>query len=230
MNELKGLIFDFNGVLLWDTHLHDIAWKEYSRKLRGTELSDDEMVHKVHGRTNKDVLDYLTGENLEGKELQKHIDGKESMYREMCLERPGEFKIAPGAVAFLDYLKGSGKPFTIATSSEVGNVKFFFEHLSLADWFDFKKVAYDDGSFNSKPAPDLYLHGASKLGLQSNDCIVIEDSRSGIMSAYNAHVGKIIALGPTESHPKLASVEGVNQTIVDFNDLLDDKDGLWSLP
>lgn len=227
MSELKGLIFDFNGVLLWDTHLHDIAWKDYSLKLRGTELSDEEMIHKVHGRTNKDVLEYLVGRSIDGKELQEHIERKESTYRQMCLDNPTEFRLAPGAIEFLDYLKACGKQFTIATSSELGNVTFFFKHLDLGRWFDFDKVAYDDDEVASKPAPDLYLKGASKIGIDPTECIVIEDSRSGIMSAKNANIAKIIALGPLETHTDLSQIEGVDKVITDFNELLAAKETLW---
>jgi beta-phosphoglucomutase-like phosphatase (HAD superfamily) len=225
---LKGIVFDFNGVLLWDTHLHDIAWKEYSKKLRGTVLTDEEMVHKVHGRTNKDVLEYLTGKTVEGEELQSYVEGKESMYRQSCLESSDEFKLAPGAIEFLDYLKDSKKPINIATSSEIGNLEFFFQHLPLSNWFDFNRVAYDDGTIKGKPEPDLYLRGASNLGLEPAECIVVEDARSGIQSAYNAHVGKIIALGPKEKQHELSDVKGVNQIITDFNDLLNDKNKLWT--
>src|SRR3989344_7947200 len=110
MPELKGVIFDFNGVLFWDTHLHDIAWRDYSRTVRGKAFSDEEMVHSVHGRTNKDILEYLTGRTIEGEELLEHVNGKENTYRELCLERKDEFKLAPGARAFLDYLKEAQKP------------------------------------------------------------------------------------------------------------------------
>ncbi len=216
-----GFIFDFNGVLFCDTHLHDQAWKHYSKKLRGTELGDEEMVHNVHGRTNKDTLEYVTGSAVAGKKLAKHIDAKESIYRQLCLDNHQEFKLAPGAIELLDYLKQETIPFTIATSSEIGNLRFYYEHLDLAKWFDFATVVYDDGTIvHGKPAPDIYLKAAQKLRLQPADCVVIEDSRAGIQSAHSAGIGKIIAIGQQEKRGELAALPEVDETIVDFYELL----------
>lgn len=216
-----AFIFDFNGVLFWDTHFHDDAWRQYSKKLRGTELSEDEMIHKVHGRTNKDVLEYLTGKSLGDDELQEHTDTKESIYRQMCLDNKDQFVLSPGAIEFLDYLNEYSITHTIATSSELGNVQFFFQHLELDKWFDFGLVTYDDGTMNGKPAPDLYLRAAEKIGVSPTDSLVIEDSRSGVASAHNAGIGQIIALGPLESHKNLEKLEGVTMVISDFHELLD---------
>lgn len=220
LDRSHGILFDFNGVLFWDSHFHETAWKAYSKQIRGAELSSEEMLHHVHGRTNKDIFEYLLGIPVIGEELSRHIDGKEGTYRQICLNHPDEFKLAPGAIEYLDYLKSKNILRTIATASEISNLQFFFKHLDLGKWFDFNLVAYDDGTIRGKPAPDIYLKAAKNLNLNPVDCVVIEDSRSGIAAAYNAHVGKIIALGAKEKHIGLAELEGVNQTIVDFYELL----------
>lgn len=218
--ENYGILFDFNGVLFWDSHFHETAWKAYSKQIRGSELSGEEMSHQVYGRTNKDIFEYLLGKPVTGTELNQHIEGKESLYRHICLDHPGEFKLAPGAIEYLDYLKGAHTLRTIATASEIGNLQFFFKYLDLAKWFDFDLVAYDDGTIQGKPAPDIYLKAAANIGLHPADCTVIEDSQSGIAAARNAHVGKIIALGAKVKHAELAILDGVDQTIEDFYELL----------
>jgi HAD superfamily hydrolase (TIGR01509 family) len=215
-----AFVFDFNGVLFWDTHFHDSAWRQYSKELRGHELTDDEMLHEVHGKTNKDVLEYLAGQPLSDEEIKRRTDEKEGIYRQLCLDNPQEFKLAPGAVELLDYLKAHDWPRTIATSSELGNVQFFYQHLNLAEWFDFDLVAYDDGTLKGKPEPDIYLRAFEKLGLKGADCLVIEDSRSGIKSAHRAGAGMIIAIGRPEQQQSLSEIEGVDKTIIDFYQLL----------
>lgn len=222
MFDTAGFIFDFNGVLLWDTHFHDEAWRQYSQKLRGRELSKEEMIHKVHGRTNKDVMEYLTGAPIKEELLEEYIADKESIYKELCLENRKEFKLAPGAIKFLDYLQQKSTPMTIATSSELSNLRFFYKYLDLAKWFDFDLVAYDDGTVRGKPEPDLYLKAAANLNLRTADCAVVEDSRSGILAAHNAGIGRIIAIGPLPKHAELSELSGVSATIVDFFDLLKD--------
>ncbi|MFO0703198.1 MAG: HAD family phosphatase [Patescibacteria group bacterium] len=147
MNNIKGVIFDFNGVLWWDSDIVERSWAEYSKQLRGTPLSHDEYQTYVHGRPNGDTIEYLLNRKLTRSEIAKMAIDKESIYKKMCLEIGDNFKLSPGAVEFLDFLKSKKIPHTIATASEISNVKFFFEHLQLEKWFDFEKVVYDDGTF-----------------------------------------------------------------------------------
>lgn len=122
MIKYSGIIFDFNGVLLWDSPLHVQAWQATAMRLRGTELSDEEFSINVHGRTNAHILSYLTDRALCGKELLDLIQIKESMYRDLCLKNPEKFVLSPGAVALLDFIVAKDIQRTIATSSERTNL------------------------------------------------------------------------------------------------------------
>jgi len=217
----KAIIFDFNGVLFWDSHLHENAWAQYSKKIRGTALSSEEMVHHVHGRTNKDILEYLLGNAPTAEDLKTHTEGKESIYRQLCLAKPEEFRLAPGAVELLDYLKAKNISRTIATSSEIGNLTFFWENLGLENWFNKDTVAYDDGHMAGKPAPDIYLRAVKNMQLPASHCLVVEDSVSGIASAHNAGISEIVAIGSAGTHPTLAQTPGVTIVISDFFELLE---------
>lgn len=95
--KFTGIIFDFNGVLLWDSRLHVQAWQQSALKLRGYEFSDDEFSIHVHGRTNSHILNYLTGRALEGEELSELIQMKETVYRNLCLAQGKLFALSPGA-------------------------------------------------------------------------------------------------------------------------------------
>lgn len=212
----KGLIFDFNGVLWWDTELQELAWKEYSAKLRGTPFTDEEMSIHVHGRNNKYTLEMLTGKILTGDELEKLVQGKESTYRELCLQQGDNFRLSPGAVELLDWLTEKMIPHTIATASEATNVKFFFENLNLNKWFDFEKIVYDDGTLPGKPDPMIYMRAAENINLATEECVVVEDAKSGIAAAHNAKIGKIIGLGPETKHEMLMALPGVSEVIQDF--------------
>lgn len=216
----KAVIFDFNGVLLWDTELHEQAWKAYSEELRGYALTNEEMKTHVHGRPNSAIFEYLIGRKLNAEELEQHTQGKESAYRDLCLGLGSDFVLSPGAIQLLDFLKDQAIPHTIATASEITNLRFFFEHLHLDKWFRFEDVVYDDGTFPGKPAPDIYLKAAEKLGFSTKDCIVIEDSRSGMKAAHAADIGYIIALGPVASHTELKTLPGVNVAIAQLDEIL----------
>lgn len=215
---LQGVIFDFNGTLFWDTDKQEAAWRVFSKQLRGYPLSEEEMRYQIHGRPNKAALEYLTGCRLAEAVAGKLSQEKEHIYREMCRQDWANFKLAPGAIELLEYMQTNLIPFTIATASEITNVKFFFQELALDKWFVFESVVYDDGAMPGKPAPDIYIKAAAKLGLAPQDCIVVEDAVSGIEAAYRAEVGKVIAIGPAEHHAGFKKHTGVTEVITDFTD------------
>jgi HAD superfamily hydrolase (TIGR01509 family) len=211
--KFKGIIFDFNGVLLYDAHLHVQAWQQSAQALRGSELSDEELSVHIHGRNNSHILHYLTGRSLERSELDELTQAKESLYRRLCLAQGALFTLSPGAEELLGLLAAKNIPRTIATSSERTNLDFFITHLKLDRWFDVQRIVYDDGSFPGKPAPDMYLRAAGNLGLRPQECVVIEDAISGLRSAHAAGIGCIVALRSRSHHGTLEACEGVTIVI-----------------
>lgn len=213
----NGIIFDFNGTLFWDSELHMEAWREFSRRLRGTPFSDEEMLKYMFGRTNEDIIAYAIGKRPSPALVEKFAVEKEQVYRDMCKRHPEIFKLAPFAEEFLNYLKESNIPRTIATMSEKDNVDFYIKEFHLEKWFDVEKIVYSDGIIPGKPAPDIYLIAAKRLGLDPKDCIVVEDAISGINSAKSAGIGKVVAIASMEK-PEFYSELGVDLIITDFKD------------
>ncbi len=213
VTRFRGLVFDFNGVLWWDSPLQERSWRQFSAAMRGTPLSDEEMRVHVHGRTNRHTLEYLAGRALTDQELPRLVQQKEQIYRQLCLEQGQGFRLSPGAVELLDFLVRHSIPRTIATASERTNLDFFFKHLGLDAWFDIEQVVYDDDTRPGKPAPDVYLQAARNLGLEPAHCVVVEDSPSGLRAAHAAGIGYIIALGPASTHKQLACLAGVDLVI-----------------
>jgi beta-phosphoglucomutase-like phosphatase (HAD superfamily) len=218
--KLKGLIFDFNGVLFWDDQLQRDSWRAFAAKLRKQPLSDAEIDIHVHGRNGKYTLEYLLGYPIGTEESADFIEQKESIYRQMCLNLNGDFRLSPGAILLLDDLVKHKIPHNIATASGKKNVDFFIQHLNLGSWFETEKIMFDNGQILGKPAPDLYLGAAEKLDLSPVDCMVIEDSHSGIQAARAAGIGWVVALGPERTHPKLAKLSGVDQAIESLREIV----------
>ena len=216
----EGIIFDFNGVLWWDSHLHEYAWNRFSEIIRGRPLSAEEFTIHIHGRNNKDTLEYLIGSPLNKREIESLTQQKETIYRQLCLNQKSEFKLSPGSIELLNYLVKQNVPHTIATASEKSNLDFFVENLLLDKWFDLDKIVYDTGLLPGKPAPDIYLGAATRLGIDPSKCIVVEDSISGIEAAYAAGIGYIIALGPEDKHTSLIMHKGVNKVIENLGEIL----------
>ncbi len=217
---MKGIIFDFNGTLYWDSQLHYDAWREYSKILRGYEFTDAEMRDKMFGHTNEDIIEYAIGKKPDKKMVEKYGKEKEAVYRKRCLLKPENFKLAPGAIKLLDELKEQNIPRTIATMSEWDNVEFYIKEFQLEKWFDLDKIVYSDGTIPGKPAPDIFQIAAQKIGLTPKDCIVFEDAIAGIKSAHSAGIGKIIAvasLEPLDFYRKIPEIESIITNFDDFD-------------
>jgi beta-phosphoglucomutase-like phosphatase (HAD superfamily) len=219
MTIYKGLIFDFNGVLWWDNALHEEAWRDFSARLRGYPLTDLELAEHVHGRNNRYTMEYLSGRKLPKEEQQRLSDDKEGMYQQLCLALGDEFRLSPGAEPLLDFLVAEKIPRTIATASDKGNVDFFIEHLGLAHWFDLGKIIYDDGTITGKPAPDYYLLAAAAIDLPPEQCVVVEDSLSGMRSARAAGIGCIFAVVGDAGHALRAELPPGIEVIDDLSQL-----------
>jgi HAD superfamily hydrolase (TIGR01509 family) len=217
--KFEGIIFDFNGVLWWDTHLQEFAWKQFSEQIRGKPFSSEEITVHVHGRNNQHTLEYLTGNSVVGDDLECLTQQKEAIYKQLCLKQEAEFKLSPGTIELLNYLVAQSIPHTIATASGKTNLDFFVEHLRLRKWFDLTKIVYDDGSRPGKPAPDIYLEAANRLELKPMQCIVVEDSHSGIEAAYTAGIEHIVALGPADTHQRLSKLKGVNRVVESLEEI-----------
>lgn len=215
---MKGIIFDFNGTLYWDSQLHYDAWREFSKIIRGVEFTDEEMRDKMFGHTNEDIIEYAIGKKPSKEMVEKYGKEKESVYRKRCLLDKENFKLAPGAIEFLDYLKSENIPMTIATMSEWDNVEFYIKEFNLGKWFDLDKIVYSDGTIPGKPAPDIFMIAAEKIGLAPKDCIVVEDAIAGIKSAQGAGIGKIIAIASLEPIEFYESIEGIDGIIKNFHE------------
>ena len=214
----KGIIFDFNGTLFWDSAKHKQAWKDYAKKLCNRPFTNEEMIKFMFGRTNEQILEYILGKKPTPELVKKVEKEKEEIYRQMCFDDIENFHLAQGVENFLDFLKENNIPRTIATMSEKTNVDFYIENFNLAKWFDIDKIVYSDGKIPSKPAPDIYQIAAKNLELDPKDCIVVEDAVSGIESANRAGIGKIIAICSEESPELYKSIPAVSEIINNFDE------------
>ncbi len=214
--KIKGVIFDFNGTLFWDTKLHNTAWDLFLENHK-IKLSDHEKNETLHGKNNSDILNMLFNRTLTDGVNAKMSMEKELIYQSLCLST--EMHLAPGAISFLTFLKKNKIPYTIATASSRINVDFYFEHLDLASYFDRSKVIYNNGSIKSKPHPQLFQNAMDVLELAGSEVLIFEDSISGIRAAENALAGEIIIVNSTDDnysnwkYPVIKDFREVDQSI-----------------
>lgn len=189
---INGIIFDFNGTLFWDSKMHDKAWNEFAMKERGKGLTPEDLLLRVHGKINKDILSFVFDRELTAEEASRFSEEKEAMYREIVKSSKSKYRMAQGAEELLDQLLCLKIPFTIATSSEKSNVDFYYEYLDLKRWFDYEKIVYENGQMKPKPNPEIFLIAAQKIGVPIEECIILEDSYTGIKAGRSSGAEKVL--------------------------------------
>lgn len=226
MSRIRGIIFDFNGTLLWDTPFHNKAWNIFLKKYR-INLTDQEIRDNMHGRTNAEIFKYLFKKDLTLHEINTLADEKEAIYRHLIINN--EFELQPGVTKVFDFCLACSIPIAIATSSDQTNAEFYYERYGLKKWFPRRRFVYNDYTFKSKPEPDIFQKAAKQLFLEPEEIMVFEDSPAGIEAAERFGAGKIVIINSTSddcSQYDHLVLEDINDSIsiIDLNIVLPRED------
>jgi beta-phosphoglucomutase len=198
---LYAVIFDMDGVIIDSNPYHKISLRQFCEKY-GFHLSDQELINKIYGRTNKEWIANLFG-SLSAEELSHYGEEKESMFREVYKK---EVRALNGLPEFLERLKKKDIPIAIGTSAPRSNVDFVLSNTGLGDYF---KIILDESDvMHGKPNPEIYLKVADKLGYEPGHCIVFEDSLSGVESAKRAGA-KVVGVATTHTMEELSHTDFV---------------------
>ena len=200
---MTGLIFDMDGVIVDSNPVHREAWEVYNRRF-GIETTE-EMHQRMYGKRNDQIVrDFFQGD-LSDAEVFEHGAAKERLFREMFLPRL-DSHIVPGLREFLEQHRHV--PMAVASNAEPENIHFVLQASGLAPFF--RAVIDGHQVSRPKPAPDVFLKAAEALGIPPAECIVLEDSYTGVQAGLAAGM-KVVGLLTT--HPELP---GATLTIPDF--------------
>jgi kojibiose phosphorylase len=210
--EIRGAIFDLDGVLTDTAEYHYRAWQ----KLADEEglFFNREANEALRGVSRRDSLLKILGDRQVSEEKFQEMMERKNHYYISYTQDISPKDLLPGALSLLQDLRDKG--IRIALGSASKNAKPVIERLGIIDFFD--AIADGHSVEKSKPAPDLFLYAAQELGLESHHCVVFEDAGSGIEAALAAQMWAV-GLGPAErvgkAHLTLSSLAGLS-----WNDLL----------
>lgn len=194
-----------DGVIIDSNPVHRKAWVEYNRRY---DVETTEAMHQImYGKRNDAIIRDFLGHHLTDAEVHAHSDSKEALYRELM--RPGvEEALVPGLREFLE--RHRGVPMGVASNANGENVRFVLEEARLSPFFS---VAVNGGEVScGKPFPDIFLRVAELLGVSAGDCVVFEDSVTGVEAGLAAGMPVV---GLSTTHEELA---GVAILVRDFRD------------
>ena len=182
-----------DGVILDTEKLYTRFWKEAAQSLgypmtHEMALGMRSLSREVGERQLKEYL----GEDVDYQQVRnKRIEMLSAVIDENGVE------LKPGIHELLDFLKERGIKTSIATSSPLDRTKEYLSQVGLVDAFD--ELVSGHMVEHGKPAPDIYIYAAKKLGLNPEECLVLEDSPTGLLAAYRA--GCIPVMVPDQDQP-----------------------------
>lgn len=212
-NSNIAVIFDMDGVICDTNPYHSLAWKAFLEK-HGIGATEEEFIAHMYGKSNSYILKYFFKREIVGEEFEQMEFEKELMFRQIYDEH---VKPINGLLEFIDELKTNGVKTGIATSAPVENMDLILSKLPLREKMG-SLLASHNVTYH-KPNPEVYLKSAANLGVNPADCIVFEDSFSGVTAAINAGmkvVGVLSTYKPEELPP-------CNAYISDYQDINFDK-------
>lgn len=213
---MKAVLFDFNGTLYNDTRFHLWAWTKYLKERFGFDLSEEEVRCRCIGPGNDTIFRDFFGEDISPELSARYSREKEEYYRGVCRSDPKNLELMEGVSELFDLLTARGVPFIVATASPRENVEFYLNDLGLKRWMNIDRIVYEDSNLPGKPDPAFYIEAARRAGCALEDCIIVEDSRTGIEAAIRAKAGRIIAVDRTLPREFLLNTKEIYALIHDF--------------
>jgi len=180
-----AVIWDVDGVLIDSAEQHRLAWKQLAEE-NGFPYTD-EAFWAGFGRRNSDVIPLMYGVSGPPQRVAALGARKEAIYREL-LARSAAPPL-PGAVALMAALHAAGYAQALGSSAPRENIALVVRLLGIAAYVG--ALVSGEEVAHGKPAPDIFVTAARKLGVAPPRCLVVEDAPAGVAAA---HAGGMRAL------------------------------------
>lgn len=205
LNQPCGVLFDLDGVLLDSEGKYSIFWGQIDQEYP---TGVENFASYIKGFHLSRILNYFDSD-----EVRQQILDKLSAF-----ERETKYEFFPGALDYVKRLRDAGIPMAIVTSSDRKKMQSLYSQYPEFPTL-FNHIITGDMVTKAKPDPDCFLMGAKMLGLDIKDCIVLEDSRNGLIAGRSsgARVIGVATTLSTEAVSQLSdmTVDAVRQLSVE---------------
>lgn len=214
--QIKGILFDMDGLILDTEKLYCRFWQEAARIL-GYPMTMEQALgmRSLNRYAGEAKLKSYFGEGISYTEVRE----KRIELMDAFVEKEG-VTTKPGIWELLAFLQEKQIRTAIATSSPIKRTKKYLASVHLENEFDAIVSGYMVE--HGKPEPDIYVYAARQLGLKPENCIVLEDSPAGILAAYRAGCMPVMIPDldePDEETQKLLFAQA--ESLVQFREVLE---------
>jgi beta-phosphoglucomutase-like phosphatase (HAD superfamily) len=177
---IKAVVLDMDGLMLDTEPLYKAAWQQACAEL-GFDLND-QFYSRLIGRPNRDCERELMHLFGPGFPMTRFTARWPELWRSSVSVRGIPLKA--GLLAFLSFVDEHALLSAVATSSDRAYTEFSLQSAGLVGRFD--AIVTGEQVTRGKPAPDIYLEAARRLGLDPGECVALEDSDAGVLAASAA--------------------------------------------
>jgi len=187
------VIFDMDGTLI-DTEKYYRKFWPMALAHFGYEMTDEQALSmRSLGRPFAPArLKEMFGQELDYYQVRDY----RKQLMEECLDREG-IQLKKGCVELLTYLKENNIRAAIATATDLERTEKYLGKLGLRDFFS--EIVCATMVKEGKPSPDIYRYACEMLQRKPEECIAVEDSPNGVLSAYRA--GTKVVMVPDQTQP-----------------------------
>lgn len=191
---IRAVIFDMDGTLIDTEKYYRIFWPKALAEF-GYHMTDEQALSmRSLGRPFAPAqLKKWFGEDLDYYAVRQR---RKDMMEE-CLDREG-IRRKPGALELVQRLRADGITTAIATATDPERTAKYLKLTGMEGYFD--RLISATQVKEGKPSPDIYLFACEQLGLAPEDCLAVEDSPNGVLSAYRA--GCKVVMVPDQTRPE----------------------------
>lgn len=196
---IKGIIFDMDGLMLDTEKLLTRFWIKAAGEYGfGMKMEHVLGIRSLAAKYAIPKLQSIFGEDFDYRAIRsRRIELMNDYIKENGIEKK------KGLDELLEFLKGKFS-ISVATATDYERTEMYLKKVGVFDYFD--KIICGPMVENGKPAPDIYLKAAEELGLPPEECVALEDSPNGILSAYRAGCKPIMVPDLSQPDEETASM------------------------
>ena len=212
---IDTVIFDMDGTLIDTERYYRIFWPKALAEF-GYHMTDEQALSmRSLGRPFAEA--HL--KEMFGNELDYYVvKDKRKEFMEVCLDENG-IELKPGVVELLTWLKEHNIRTAIATATDLERTNKYLNKLGLQQYFD--KIISATMVKEGKPSPDVYLYACKQLERHPQDCIAVEDSPNGVLSAYRA--GCKVIMVPDQTKPDSQLKDKLFACVTTLTDMINEE-------
>ena len=198
---VKAILFDFDGVIAHTEPLHLKTFREVVGQF-GIEISEERWYNKFTGIGSQNIMENLFEENGIKEDVGPFVDKRNKLFIDYIENH--EVKIVPGIIEFVKKVKKMGLRRAIVSGSRSNVVKTVSKKMGILE--DFEVFVTAESVKNKKPDPEGFLKAAKLLNTEPKDCLILEDSISGITAAKRTGIPYICIKSPGTVQLKECSI------------------------